>query len=338
MLKHFFFETMTGTVLRFALIGLAVVLLALGLWSGGFARIATFVRGMDNPIDVLAGLGGSYTVMLPWQVPVPQGPDISGLVGSYEEQPDPEGDLRDFEDEYARLSADARDLEQFGESSPHRGSVRLSAGTVRSPESASEYLTIHAAAGTRGPVSLAGWSVMSLISKHRYPLPLAASPYILGTLSSVAPPTLAPGESAVIVSGRSPVGVSFRENICSGYLAELQQFTPSLQASCPLPGDTVSLSAGTLQQYGAECLDYIAGLSACRIPETIPYSLPASCRILIANTFTYNGCVDAYRASIGFNTDTWRLYLGSPIELWNNTHDVIRLLDAEGRTVDALTY
>jgi hypothetical protein len=338
MLKHFFFETMTGTVLRYALIGLAIVLLALWLWAGGFARISAFVRGLDNPIDILAGLGGTYIITLPGQVPVPQGPDISGLVGSYEEQPDPEGDLRELEVRYETLSADARDLENFGESSRYRGAVRLSFGAARAPSASSEYLTILASSGNSGSVSLGGWSLMSLVSKQRYSLPLAASPYILGTLSSVAPPALLPGESAIIVSGRSPVGVSFRENTCSGYLSQLQSFTPPLNSSCPLPRDTVGLSAGTLQQYGAECIDYIASLPQCRIPQTIPFSLSASCRILIANTFTYNGCVDAHRASIGFNTDTWRLYLGFPVELWNNTHDVIRLLDAEGRTVDGLVY
>jgi hypothetical protein len=48
--------------------------------------------------------------------------------------------------------------------------------------------------------------------------------------------------------------------------------------------------------------------------------------------------MNAYGGSASFGLNTWRLYLNAYGELWSNSHDVIRLLDAEGRTVDSLTY
>jgi hypothetical protein len=45
-----------------------------------------------------------------------------------------------------------------------------------------------------------------------------------------------------------------------------------------------------------------------------------------------------YQYRTDFRKNTWRLFLGVNELLWNNQHDVIRLLDASGRTVDVLVY
>src|SRR3989344_2670359 len=80
-------------------------------------------------------------------------------------------------------------------------------------------------------------------------------------------------------------------------------------------------------------------LPPCRAPIShFTSELSQPCRSFLANTLSYNGCIDTYRYRANFTENLWRVYLNSPRELWRNTHDVIRLLDAKGRTVDALAY
>ena len=100
----------------------------------------------------------------------------------------------------------------------------------------------------------------------------------------------------------------------------------------------MSLTDQNLQRYGGDCVDYIRALPQCTLPTTIPTSLEPACRIYIANTFSYNGCVQAHRYERDYSLETWRLYLGASRELWANNHDVIRLLDERGQLVASITY
>ena len=58
----------------------------------------------------------------------------------------------------------------------------------------------------------------------------------------------------------------------------------------------------------------------------------------IRNSLTYNGCAARHSWRPSFSGDTWRIFFGAPSELWSNSHDVIRLLDNEGRVVDVWSY
>ena len=137
----------------------------------------------------------------------------------------------------------------------------------------------------------------------------------------------------------SPVGVSFEENICSGYLSELQQFTPELNGSCPSPADTLPQTAENLRTYGASCFDYIANIPSCHfVGANQPTNLSTACRQFVGNNLSYNGCVAMYRSQANFDLPTFRLYLNQSAKLWNDSHDIIRPLDAQGRIVDVLSY
>jgi hypothetical protein len=157
-------------------------------------------------------------------------------------------------------------------------------------------------------------------------------------VNAVQPISLEPGSSAILTTGISPVGISFRENTCSGYLGELQSFTPELPSECPAPSEALLLNADNLRAYGDTCIDYVQTLSQCHFPATVPSNLTPACRSFIANTLSYNGCTQAHRNDPSFALPSWRVYLGLKAEFWYNTHDVIRLLDDQGRVVDVLTY
>src|SRR3989344_1589368 len=91
-------------------------------------------------------------------------------------------------------------------------------------------------------VSIAGWSLQSAVSGARAAVPQAAPLFVLGIVNSVQGISLEPGASVVLTTAASPVGTSFRENRCIGYLNELQIFTPELSGSCPTPSEALPMN------------------------------------------------------------------------------------------------
>lgn len=337
-IKRYLGERITA-ILLYLVIAMLLSLTALWIWSGGIAAISR-VAGEAK------ASGGAFTILdsfrLPWQDELldQYGAGFDTPTSSPEspQAQATEEDLSTLESEYERLQSAAERSEVFGQPSPYRGSVylRITAATAGNPSD--EYVTLEAAQGEQSPVSLRGWSLTSLLTGVRVYLPDAASPFIGGVINNVDIVALGAGERALVSSGHSPVGVSFRENVCTGYLSQLQTFRPPLANACPRADEVVPLSAGSLQRHGAECVDYIHRIPSCTFAMNVPADLPPNCKAFIANTFSHNGCVNASRSLPRFTLDTWRLYLGSSVELWKNNHDVIRLLDERGLTVDAIVY
>ena len=44
---------------------------------------------------------------------------------------------------------------------------------------------------------------------------------------------LKPGEKAIIITGKSPLGTSFKLNKCAGYFEQFHEFAPELNIDCP---------------------------------------------------------------------------------------------------------
>lgn len=331
-------EAMIKRILITVAILMVLTLVALWLWLGGVTKIITFVRGMSNPIEFFAGGDGSYVITLPGAPAMPRGADISAITGGYDASSDPESQLEELQDRYDALKQEADDAKSFGEPSPYRGKVTLSAADARESAASREYLVIEASGWNGDDIPLAGWSVQSMLTNARVLIPNSATAHLLGAVNPVAPVMLPPGGSIVLATGASPAGVSFRENRCTGYLEQMQHFEPALANACPSPREALPLNAMNIRQYGEACIEYVDALPPCQFVDRVPSSLPVSCQLFVANTFSYNGCVATYRRERDFNLDSWRLYLGLGVEQWRNTHDIIRLVDADGRTVDSITY
>jgi hypothetical protein len=318
-------------------------LVALWLWQGGYQAVARYAGMIPTPLESLTNTSTTtYDFVLPGQMEFPTVPDTFFEPGEegYDiaGAPSAEDRLYDIEARYGQIEKDVHDLQTFGESSPYRGMVRLSRGHASESDVSREYLVLTADPNVQTQLSLAGWSLQSQLTGTRIAIPLAASPMQQGIINSVQPIALRGGEEVVLVSGGSPVGVSFKENICTGYLSQMQEFEPALSNSCPAPRDAMPLTLQNLQKYGEECVDYVATIPQCNYPSELPATLSPACRTFVANTFSHNGCVSAFRLRVPFTLGTWRAYAGSGVELWRNTHDAIRLLDDKGRTVDALVY
>jgi hypothetical protein len=192
-------------------------------------------------------------------------------------------------------------------------------------------------ASDTAPISLGGWSLQSAYTGVRHTLPQAAPNFIQGAVNAVLPVSLAPGAEVVVSSGVSPVGVSFRENECAGYLAQFQEFSPPLQTRCVSAAAAIPDTAETRAALGDTCFDFLATVPSCTFPRSLPSDISPACASSVMQALSYNSCVRIHRTEAGFAGSTWRLYLAAPRPLWRE-HDVVRLLDPAGRIVDVLSY
>jgi flagellar basal body-associated protein FliL len=326
---------MIWTILVTVFVLLILALVIFWLVTGGPSRAWQAGKNFTNPIAVIFGNGTTTGTLihLPWQPAPVRGPDISSYVNTADEQ-------QSAADTQSSDSGNAiTRLQGYGNPSPYAGQVAITDNNATASDPAQEYVQIQASSDNGAPVNITGWSLQSAVSGRYAPIPQAAPIFVGGVVNNVSPVYLAPGALATITTAASPVGVSFEENICTGYLSQLQQFSPSLDQSCPSPSDALPQTAQNLRAYGASCFDYIANMPSCYFSGTsLPTSLTPACRSFIANNLSYNGCVAMYRNQTGFNLPSWRLYFALRSELWNNSHDIIRLLDSQGRVVDVLSY
>jgi hypothetical protein len=314
-----------------------ILLIIVWLISGGASAAARTAKSLANPLNIIFynGTSTGNTILLPWQLPaLTRGPDISQYANTADQQLEAAS-----QNQGENAPQDPGQARTFGNPSPYAGKVTVGNNDATASDPAQEYVELDASAGNSGAIDITGWSLQSAVSGGRAYIMQAAPILITGIVNSVRHVALDPGASAIVVSGASPVGVSFQENVCIGYLAQLQTFTPDLSNSCPTPSDMLPETADNLRTYGPSCLDYVRNLPQCYFPgANLPSNLSPACRSFIADTMSYNGCVSIFDKNTDFTLPSWRLFLNMTRELWNNSHDVVRLLDAQGRTVDALTY
>jgi len=200
-----------------------------------------------------------------------------------------------------------------------------------------EYLVLYANQTNTGPVSISGWQLRSSRTGRNVIIGSGVATALVGQPTSPSPIVLAPGDSAIISTGRSPVGISFRENKCTGYLSQFQTFTPALSSRCPNPQAELASQRPDLAN-DQSCSFAIAGLPSCQALTQPPSNIPAECGTFMQEHFTYNACVTTHRTDADFAGTQWRVFLGQSAEFWNNSGDTVTVLDAEGKVVAATTY
>lgn len=326
---------MIRRVLTWFLVIFVIGLVIYWIVIGGFSNAVKAGEHFTNPLAVLFGNGSTTgsLITLPWQPAPVRGPDISQYVG----QADAEQSQADSGGTQQGDVTQSQTNSQTGNPSPYEGQVSIAGNTATQSDPSREYIALQAS-GANAPVDISGWSLQSAISGFRANIPEAAPVFISGVVNDVTPVSLAPGGTAIITTGTTPVGTSFQENSCSGYLGQLQNFTPPLSMQCPDISRVLPDTPQNEQTYGTSCFDYLNTLPSCSTPSSVPATLTSACKQFIANNLTYNGCVAQFRTDPSFTLPRFRLFLNLRAEAWNNTHDVIRLLDSAGRVVDVLTY
>jgi hypothetical protein len=228
----------------------------------------------------------------------------------------------------------------FGTPSSYQGVVTLShyVSGAGSSDPEHEYLQLSLSRSAPGPVSISGWELESAASGNAAVIPQGTEIPLSGTIQAIQPIVLAPGDSAVIDSGESPIGASFRENECTGYYGQFQPFFPPLPNSCPAPSDELKEFYGPDYIRDDACIEYVATINRCTLAISPPAGVTSACANFLENHLSYAGCVAGHQNDPGFKSTTWRVYLGRSTPMWRTKNEVVKLIDQNGNTVDAFAY
>jgi len=251
--------------------------------------------------------------------------------------------------------------------SDYSGKFSISTGNARSTfQSYEEYVSIRNRSGKT--VDITGWQLRNGRGQRAYNIygslqyfPSETELIPQGTI--LLSPTgehfvqniiLEPNESAYITTGsmgaQAPFKIiSFKENMCTGYLEDepAYEFTPKLSRDCPSPRDEPGIS-----YLDTECRKFIERLPRCRIPEFdtrdeddnichhcingTPQS--SACVAYAKEHFSYKGCIATHGNNSEFFGNTWRIFLGRKWEMWADSYETINLLDRLGRLVESKSW
>jgi hypothetical protein len=314
-------EHTVAKILKYLFFAMVAALILLWFLGGGVGKVINKANELHftSIKDLLNPAKGFGTFKLPWQIDAPtvsvqavSANDVSGGSYTYSDNGN-----------------------STGSGSSHMGDVTIAQGAAKTQSTMGEYIELR----SRGnAVHISGWSLESAVSGARVYIPQAAFVFVMGRVNTVSDVILGSGDTATIATGPSPVGVSFQENRCTGYLGTLQPFVPALPSNCPAPLTAIPQTAENQSRLGASCFQYLQSLPPCTFPQNPPSGLSAACKAEIQNKLSYNGCVNQFKGVSGFSSGSWRLYLARGKALWGVQHDIIRLLDENGQVVDVLNY
>ncbi len=238
------------------------------------------------------------------------------------------------------------DPKYLGELSPLYGKIYISKeeSYFGGEDVDSEYIYLIANIHNKEPVKISGMILQSLVSNQAAIIPQGTETYILGQINNEKDIYLAPGEAAIVHSGKSPISYSFKTNICSGYLNDWLDFEPKLSTLwCPRPETVLPNTVDNIKKYGDACMDAVRSLRRCEhFTSEHKYfnKVSKECRDLLTVELTYNACVRKNKDKDGFHYpgSLWYVYLGRSAKLWKDKYEAIRLMDEEGRTVSAISF
>lgn len=311
----------------FLFFGILIFIFVTWVATGGPSRPISFAGPYITPITMPGGRGTGYAL------------SDGGKSGSASPQQIQQG-VNKAQQDVVTLQKSLATAARFGTPSTFKGlvTIRHSIGGLSATDAKKEYLTISVSGRATTGIDVSGWRIESEAVGHSLGIPEGVNLPHSAIVNQTAPIVLSAGQSAVITVGESPVGMSFRENMCTGYFDQFQNFTPSIAHLCPLPSsDFDRFYLGNVHSLDA-CKAYVKTVNRCIVPLDTPSDLANDCMHFVDNYLNYNGCVVAHQTDKGFLGNEWRIYLGRDDQFFTKTHDTVKLLDTAGNTVDLLSY
>lgn len=222
--------------------------------------------------------------------------------------------------------------------SPYSDLVRVSASGARRSAVADESIVLTLSRSAKEPLALTGWTFESGVTGNTAQIGSGTEVPRSGTITGIEPIVLAPGDKAIVSSGRSPIGSSFRVNLCTGYLEQYQDFSPALPKSCPRPLDEYDRYFEGNFSRSEACEAFVKKIPSCSLVSQIPPEHSGECGNFVISTLSYNSCVSRHERDTGFKKPEWRVFLGRSSEFWKNDREVVRIRDAAGRLVAEVAY
>jgi hypothetical protein len=222
--------------------------------------------------------------------------------------------------------------------SPYYGKLKISNVSYGGYNNKSQYEKLSISnQNADGQVDITGWRIVANRSNLAFVIPTGANILDPRSISAYDRISLRKGGSAEIYVGkRSPVGVNFQENSCTGYMSNLFEGYDSLSGSgsCPLP------DRSEFERYSIECRTYLRGISSCRIPQLEYYRFAndPDCRDFVIKNYNYQACVSRARGKAEFYSGKWKIYLNRGDGIMDDLNDTILLYDSQGLLVDRYKY
>lgn len=249
-------------------------------------------------------------------------------------------------------------------------SINITLGTGNASyayQSYEEYITIDSR--SKNPINITNWYLKNGKDKRAYNIGGGEPRYFSSDIVTIGKGALfiSPSgntllqnivlgqyEKAILTTGsmgsQTPYKiVSFKENICSGYLENMDEynFTPPLTRDCPRPANEPGITS-----LDTECRKFVERLPSCQEPEfetrdrngdicrncVNGKALSNACITFIKNHFSYNACIANHVNDANFSGKTWRIFLNHGWEMWAKEYETIELFDQSGKLIKSRTY
>lgn len=226
-------------------------------------------------------------------------------------------------------------LEEAQHASPLTGKLAI-IGRTAGGQVSSEYILLRASPQNKEKILISGLRLESRVSGRGANIGKGVPLVFQNQINQEEAIYLNPGDSAYIITGRSPIGVSFKLNKCTGFFNQYQSFNPSLPSRCPRITEKDLPSNGTY--YNDACRNYINGLPSCRVILNPPSTISPECNRYVTTEISYTKCVNSQKNTPDFYDPVWRVYLTRDETLWKSSRELIHLVDQNGKVIDAVTY
>ncbi len=243
--------------------------------------------------------------------------------------------LRDAGIKASAIQKELAALEEASHASPLTGKLAI-VGRTTGASTINEYILLRASSQNSEKILITGLRLQSSASGQGADIPKGVPLVFQNQINQEEPVYLAPGDSAYIITGRSPLGISFRLNKCTGFFNQYQTFNPGLPSRCPRPREEDLPVNGTI--YNDACRNYINSLPSCRVILTPPREISPECERYVTTELSYTKCLEHYKNDSDFHDPSWRIYLNRNETLWKTSRELIHLVDQNGKVIDAITY
>lgn len=253
------------------------------------------------------------------------------------------GEIKEAEKDIKKLQENTTESESGVNRSPYYDKIRMSrVSGLNNSDPSKEYITLSTNLKTTEVVKITGWYFKSMVTGNTatigkaslLPFPFTETP------SSIV---LQKGDRAIITKGFSPIGISFRTNVCTGYFEENRTFTPSLSLKCPLAKDENLPLFSSIFERNDECLKIIERIPRCRTKDyeylrDLPDTVTDSCKNYITAQVNYNACVAKHYSDTSFPGNEYRVYLNRFGPLWLRRNEKVNLYDENSMIVDSISW
>ncbi len=202
-----------------------------------------------------------------------------------------------------------------------------------------EYIAIQVPSYGTTTIPVTGWKLVSTNTGNTVVIPQGTYLFFQGSQNTEQDIYLVPSDTMYVITGVSPLGVSFKSNKCSGYLTQFQKFYPYINKVCPKPKDEGSTTVIPQTLPNDSCMDYLNIYPRCTVPiANLPNTLTYECKNFIETRLNYPYCINAHKGDIDFDQHEWRVYLKRGAILWKSQRENIVLYDNQNKIVATLTY